>query len=138
MLTQEDCDKFNAQLKGTMGEVLSITVLPSDKDEILASMPISQATCQYRGILHGGASLALAETIAGIGSIHLAKDNDIVCGTHVSGIHVSMSGKSGFVYAHATLLHAGQTAHHWNIDITTEDGRLLSTERVTNRILKRE
>jgi len=137
MFTKEECEKLNAQLKGTMIEALGIHFLPSDDDVALAEMPICPATRQYFGILHGGASLALAETLAGAGSLHLINyDMDKkICGTQVSGNHIAMSDTEGKVYGKATVIHAGKSSHIWNVDIVGEDGRLISTERVENRIL---
>lgn len=136
MFTQEDCDKFNSMLTGTMNHTMGIRFLPSDDDAVYGEMPISSATRQYFGILHGGASLAMAETLAGAGSMHLIDtEKQKVCGLSVTGNHVGMSATEGKVYGKATLLHRGRTTHVWNVDITGEDGRLISTERVTNMII---
>lgn len=137
MLTQEECDKLNAGFGGTMNKTLGIRFLPSDDEAVWAEMPICDATRQYFGILHGGASLALAETLAGCGSLHLINYDDSlkVCGVQVSGNHVGMSAKEGKVIGKATLVHGGKKTHVWNVDIFGEDGHLISTERVTNMIL---
>lgn len=137
MFTKEECEMLNKQLKGTMIEALGIKFLPSDDDVALAEMPISPATRQYFGILHGGASLALAETVAGAGSLHIIGYDDTkkICGTQVSGNHVAMSNTEGKVYGRGTVIHAGRSCHIWNVDIVGEDGTLISTERVENRVL---
>ena len=137
MLSQEECDILNAKMHGTMVEALGIKFLPSDDDVALAEMPITDAARQYFGILHGGASLTLAETVAGAGSVHLTglDEHSLVCGTEVSGTHLAMSATEGKVYGRARLLHAGKSTHVWNVDIVGEDGTLISAERVTNRIL---
>ena len=138
MFTKEECEKLNSRLKGTMIEVLGICFLPTDDDVAVAEMPISDATKQYFGILHGGAALALAETIAGAASLHAIQYDMTakVCGIQVSGNHISMSAKEGKVIAKAKGIHIGRSTHIWNVDIFGEDGRLLSTERVTNMIIK--
>lgn len=135
MLTQEECDIMNGQMYHTMVEALGIKFLPSDDDIAWAEMPINEATRQYFGILHGGASLALAETIAGAGSLHLVEGKKKICGMQVTGNHIGMSATEGKVYGKATLLHGGRTTHVWSVDIVGEDGKLISTERVTNYIL---
>lgn len=137
MFTDKECELLNANLKGTLIEALGIRFLPSDDDVAMAEMPINAATRQYFGILHGGASLALAESLAGAGSLHLINYDDTkkVCGVQVSGNHISMSAKEGKVYGRGTVVHCGRTSHVWNIDIVGEDGKLISTERVENRIL---
>lgn len=136
-MTQELCDKLNAGFEGTMNQKLGIRFLPSEDDCILGEMPINENTRQYFGILHGGASLAFAETLAGCGSLCLIDfdKSKKVCGLQVTGNHVGMSAHEGKVYGKATIVHAGKKTHVWNVDITGEDGRLISTERVTNMIV---
>lgn len=140
MLTQQECDFLHSRMHGTLIEALGMRFLPSDDEYAIAEMPISPATRQYLGILHGGASLSLAETIAGVGSLHITNYDEsyAVCGTEVSGSHVAMSATEGKVYGKARLIHGGKSTHVWNVDITGEDGTLISTERVTNRIIKRK
>ncbi len=140
MLTQSECDILNSKMIGTMVEALGIRFLPSDDDVALAEMPIDGRTRQYFGILHGGASLTLAETVAGAGSVHLTglDEQCLVCGTEVSGTHLAMSPMEGKVYGKATLLHGGKSTHVWNVEIVDEYGNLISVERVTNRILHKE
>lgn len=137
MFTSQECNLLNSRLKGTMIEALGIRFLPSDDDIAMAEMPICAATKQYFGILHGGASLALAETIAGAASLHtIGYDETVkICGLQVTGNHISMSATEGKVIAKATGIHIGRTTHIWNVDIFGEDGRLISTERVTNMII---
>ena len=136
MFTLSDCEKFNDMLVGTMNHTIGIRFLPTDDDSVLAEMPIGPSTMQYFGILHGGASLTLAETLAGAGSLHLVDiEKHKVCGISVTGNHVGMSATEGKVFGRATPIHIGKTTHVWNIDITGEDGRLISTERVTNMII---
>ena len=138
MLTQKECDFLHSRMMGTMIEALGIKFIPTDDDFAVAEMPICPATRQYMGILHGGASLTLAETIAGVGSLHLMEYDEsyAVCGTEVSGSHVAMSSNEGKVYGKAKLIHAGKSTHVWNVDIVDEDGKILSSERVTNRIIR--
>lgn len=138
MLTQKECDFLHSRMQGTMIEALGIRFIPTDDDLAVAEMPINPSTRQYIGILHGGASLALAETIAGVGSLHLINydETHAVCGTEVSGSHVAMSATEGKVYGKARLIHAGRSTHVWNVDIVGEDGTVISAERVTNRIVR--
>lgn len=138
MLTEKECEFLNSRMKGTMIEALGIRFVPTEDDAAMAEMPICHATKQYFGILHGGASLALAETVAGAGSLHLTgyDENTKVCGIQVSGNHVAMSATEGKVFGRATLVHAGKSIHTWNVDIVGEDGTLISSERVMNRILR--
>lgn len=127
-------------MKGTMIEALGMRFIPTDDEYAVAEMPISSATRQYLGVLHGGASLTLAETIAGVGSLHLTQydENLAICGTEVSGSHVAMSATEGVVFGKARLIYAGKSTHVWNVDIVGEDGTIISVERVTNRIIRRK
>ena len=138
-MTKEQCDIFNSRLVGTMNHTLGIKFLPTDDESVLAEMPINENTVQYFGILHGGlhggAALAMAETVAGAGSLAIVGDDARICGLQVSGNHVGMSAKEGKVIGKATPIHIGRTTHIWNVEVRGEDGRLLSTERVTNMIL---
>jgi len=116
-------------------EALGMTFVPTDDDCAVVEMPISTTTRQHMGIVHGGAYLALAETAAGAGSLHVAGMEAKVCGIQVSGNHIQMSPLSGKVIACATLVTAGHTIHVWNVDMTDQEGNLLSTARVVNRIV---
>lgn len=140
MLTQQECDFLHSRMKGTMIEALGMRFIPTDDEYAVAEMPISSATRQYLGVLHGGASLTLAETIAGVGSLHLTQYDEslAICGTEVSGSHVAMSATEGVVFGKARLIYAGKSTHVWNVDIVGEDGTIISVERVTNRIIRRK
>lgn len=120
-----------------MVRTLGIEFLPSEAEgEFLGVMPISDATRQYFGVVHGGAYLAFAETLAGAASCSIVNPDVKVCGIQVTGNHIAMSPTEGFVYGKATLVQAGATLHVWNVDITDASGKLLSTERVTNYVLQ--
>lgn len=138
MLTEQECQLLSEQMRGTMVEAMGVRFIASDDDIARCEMPITPTVRQYFGVLHGGASLALAETIAGVGSLHLLgfDPKTKICGTHVEGVHVAMSPTEGKVFGEATLLHAGRSTHVWNVDIRDAAGTLLSTERVTNRVLR--
>jgi uncharacterized protein (TIGR00369 family) len=92
---------------------------------------------QPMGILHGGSSLALAETIGSLGSAFIVDlDKHDVRGSHMSANHVR-AAREGWVFATATLLHEGRNTHVWNIDIKDENEQLVSTCRLTNFIIAR-
>lgn len=101
-----------------------------------AIMPVDERTCQPFGVLHGGASLALAESVAGHGSVPLCPPGQIPCGIQVSGNHLRMVPKGTTVEATGRLIFRGRTQHIWNVDITTPDGKLVSTARVVNQLVK--
>ena len=135
MLTKEECEVMNSFRKDTLMEALGMTFVPTDDDSAVVEMPISTTNRQHMGIVHGGAYLALAETAAGAGSLHVAGMDAKVCGIQVSGNHIQMSPLQGKVIGYATLVTAGHTIHVWNVDMKDQEGNLLSTARVVNRII---
>ncbi len=130
-------EKLNQLNKGTMMELLQIEYLEIGDGFLKAKMPVDKRTFQPDGILHGGASLALAETVAGLGSA-LIVDLKVfnVRGAQVSANHVG-TAKKGWVVAEGRLIHRGKNTHIWNIDIKNELGKLVSICRITNFIVKK-
>ena len=124
-------------LGGSMGEHLGIEFTLMEEGLVKAKMPVDHRTCQPYGVLNGGASLALAEMMAGHGSVPLCASAEMPCGIQVSANHVSMVPVGEYVFGTAQLVHRGRTVHIWNVDIRTEHGKLVSTARVTNQIVKR-
>lgn len=106
---------------------------------IVATMPVDKRTMHPYGMLSGGASIALAESLAGYGSLSYCEEGEFPSGVQVSANHVSNTSRVGeIVTATGVLLHKGRTTHVWNIDITDARGKLLSTVRVTNMILRKD
>ncbi|NOX86054.1 MAG: PaaI family thioesterase [Chlorobi bacterium] len=132
--TIEELNKLN---KGTMMEQLHIEYVEVGEGRITAKMPVNERTKQPAGILHGGANLALAETVAGLGSAVIVDLSEYeVRGSQVSANHVG-TAHSGWVIAEAILIHRGKNTHVWNIDIKDEKGKLLSTARITNFLIRK-
>lgn len=105
--------------------------------KIIAHMPVNHTTFQPDKILHGGATIALAETVAGLGSSYIVDNIKFaVRGTHVSANHIR-STRKGNVIATGTIVYKGSNMHVWNIDVTDEKNRILSTCRITNMIVKK-
>ena len=109
---------------------------PED-DTCLARMKVDERNRQPFGFLSGGASLALAENVAGVGSSALCPRCACV-GIEVSGSHVKAVAEGDSVTAYARLLHRGTTLHVWNVDIKDSSGELISNVRVTNYIIKKK
>jgi uncharacterized protein (TIGR00369 family) len=107
---------------------------PED-DTCMACMKVDERNRQPFGFLSGGASLALAENVAGVGSSALCPGCACV-GIEVSGSHVKAVVEGDTVTAYARLLHQGTTLHVWNIDIKDTAGDLISNVRVTNYVIK--
>jgi uncharacterized protein (TIGR00369 family) len=109
---------------------------PED-DTCMARMRVDERNRQPFGFLSGGASLALAENVAGVGSSALCPGCACV-GIEVSGSHVKAVAEGDSVTAYAKLLHKGTTLHVWNVDIEDTSGELISNVRVTNYIIKQK
>ena len=106
-----------------------------ENDTCMARMRVDERNRQPFGFLSGGASLALAENVAGVGSSSLCP-NCVCVGIEVSGSHVQAVIEGDTVTAYARLLHKGRTLHVWNVDIKNTAGELISNVRVTNYIIK--
>ena len=114
---------------------ISLTYVSDSRVE--ATMPVDHRTRQPFGILHGGATLALAETVAGLGSMLSIKPEEYAVGMQVSGNHISSAHEGDTVRAVATIVHRGRSSHVWNVDVFTSTNKLVSTVRVVNSILKK-
>ena len=124
--------------KNTMMEWMGVEYLEAGEGYLKVRMPVDHRTKQPDGILHGGANLALAETVAGIGSAMLVElEKYDVRGAQLSANHVGTIS-SGWVYAEGNLIHKGRNTHVWNIDMKNEAGKLLSTCRMTNFIVQKK
>lgn len=132
--TLDELNNFN---DNTLMSQLGIEYLEIADGFVKAKMPVDHRTMQPMGILHGGASLALAETIGSMGSalmVDLSKFD--VRGASISANHVG-SIREGFVYGNARLVHKGKYTHVWDIVITDENERRISISRLTNMIIKK-
>jgi len=128
---------INQYVKDTMVENLGIRFTAIGEGWVEATMPVDHRTSRPGGLLHGGANLALAETVAGLGSMLAVDINEFdVRGIHVSANHTG-SISEGTVLARAEIVHSGNQTHVWNVEIKDEAGKLISTGRVTNMIVKR-
>ena len=107
-----------------------------DPDTCQARMKVDERNRQIFGFLSGGASLALAENLAGVGSLALCPNN-ICVGINVSGSHVKAVLDGDTVTATAHILHKGKTLHQWNVDIRNGAGDLISSVEVTNFVMNK-
>ncbi len=107
-----------------------------DPDTCLARMKVDERNRQIFGFLSGGASLALAENLAGVGSLALCPNN-ICVGINISGSHVKAVLDGDTVTATAHILHKGKTLHQWHVDIRNGAGDLISSVEVTNFVMNK-
>ena len=117
--------------KGTIGEVLGIEITDINNECVKGKMPVDSRTHQPYGMLHGGASVVLAETLGSVGSHFLVKDDGkAAVGIEVNANHLKGIRK-GWVYGEAKIVHRGGKLHVWSIDIKNEAGDLICTSRLT-------
>lgn len=118
-------------VKGSLIEALNIETLLLTPEKVICTMPVNERTKQPFGYLHGGASVALAETAASIGTwACIDQEHEVAMGMEINANHVR-STNTGIVTATATPLHKGRRSMVWDIKITDEQDRLLCISRCT-------
>ncbi|MDR1500751.1 MAG: Cof-type HAD-IIB family hydrolase [Tannerellaceae bacterium] len=130
-------EQMNISARNALMGNLGIQYTYASEDRVEATMPVDERTRQPFGILHGGATLALAETVAGFGSMILCRPDEIMVGMQVSGNHLSSAREGDTVRAVGTIIHKGRSSHVWNVDVFASTGKLVSSVRVVNSILKK-
>ncbi|MED4970126.1 MULTISPECIES: hotdog fold thioesterase [Parageobacillus] len=123
--------------KGTLLEALGIEITELGEGRVVATMPVDHRTHQPFGLLHGGASVALAETVASIGAYALIdQETENVVGLEINANHVC-AVRNGTVTATGTVLHRGKTTMVWDIKIVDEQQRLVCVSRCTIAVIKK-
>jgi 1,4-dihydroxy-2-naphthoyl-CoA hydrolase len=131
-------EEINGICKNTFVEYLGIEFLDFGDDFVEARMPVDGNKLQPMGFLHGGVSLALAETVGSAGSILLVDEKKYdVLGLQVTGNHLATMSE-GYLIARGEIVHKGQSTHVWDVKISTESGKLISVVRVTNIIIEKK
>lgn len=130
-----DLDFTRTRGKGTMIEHLGIELLEAGDDYLKARMPVDHRTKQPFGLLHGGASVALAETLGSLGATYCVDRAKFSCvGLEINANHVR-SATDGYVYGVARPAHIGRSTHIWEVKITDENDKLVCISRITMAIL---
>jgi 1,4-dihydroxy-2-naphthoyl-CoA hydrolase len=134
-LTLQDFDHWG---KHTLGEHLGMQFTEVGPDYLKATMPVDHRTHQPYGLLHGGASVALAETVGSVASALVIDNEKWMCvGLDINANHVR-GVRSGLVTATAKPLHLGSTTHVWDIQIHNERQQLVCISRLTVAVLKKK
>lgn len=118
---------------GALNEKMGIQVLEATPERVVATMPVEGNTQPY-GLLHGGASVVLAETVGSVGSALHAHPDRIAVGIEINASH-HRSATSGTVTAVATAIHLGRTSAAYDVVITDERGKRVCTSRITCALL---
>ena len=127
----EDLQRFSAN---TLVEHLGIEFTSVTANQLSARMPVDERTIQPHGLLHGGASVALAETLGSVGASLILPKGQVPVGLEINANHVK-SAKSGFVHGTASPIHIGKKTHIWSIEIKNDDNQLVCISRITLAIL---
>jgi 1,4-dihydroxy-2-naphthoyl-CoA hydrolase len=123
-------------LKDNMCETIGIEITEITPNSIKGRMPVDHRTVQPMKILHGGASVALAETLGSIASNLVVDNSKFACvGLDINANHLRPAS-NGFVYAEATPIHVGKKTHVWSIEIKNEEGKLVCISRLTMAIIE--
>ena len=134
---EELVENLLGSVKPNMATMMGIKFSKLTKDECIASMPVNESTVQPFRVLHGGASVALAETLASVGAwLHLPKDKTAV-GVEINANHHRPVMEGGKVSAVASPLQVGRNMQVWEIKITDQKKRLICTSRCTIAIIDR-
>lgn len=131
----EYCNEFS---KNTLMQTLNIEYIDAGEGFLVAKMPVNSSVHQPMGLLHGGASVALAESVGSAASHFFINDKEQeIRGIEISANHLR-SIREGVVYGTARIIHKGKTLHLWEIKVTDEDGNLISLCKLTNMVLTKE
>lgn len=124
-------------MKNTLMESLGMEIVSSEKESVMMTMPVDERTRQPAGFLHGGASVALAETAASIGaSLHVNLEEEAVFGIEINANHIK-SKRDGLVTAKAKPLHIGKRTMIWGINIVDEEDQLICVSRCTIGVISK-
>ena len=128
----------NNASKNTLMETLNIEICDVGVDFLMAKMPVNASVYQPDGVLHGGATVALAESVGSFAAhIFIDAQKYFVRGIEISANHLK-SVSSGFVYARATFIHKGRTTQLFDIKITDEENNLVSVCKLTTITLPKD
>ena len=131
-------EALNELCRGCMVEHLGIEFTEIGEDYIEAKMPVDHRTKQPIGLLHGGASAALAESLGSIAAtLQIDMTKQTVAGLEINANHLG-SVKEGFIIGRVTPIHIGRSTHVWNIEIKSETGKKVAVSRITIAILDKK
>ncbi|PPE73714.1 esterase [Solimonas fluminis] len=124
-------DELKAPTRQTLASTLDMEIIEMTRERVVARMPVGPKVHQPFGLLHGGASVALAETVASIGGwMNVDREKEGVVGLEINANHLR-GKRDGVVTAVATPVHVGRKTHVWEIRISDEQGKLVCLSRCT-------
>jgi 1,4-dihydroxy-2-naphthoyl-CoA hydrolase len=134
----EVLERIGIANRNTLVEHLGIEIIEVGEGYLRGRMPVDHRTHQQMGLLHGGASMVLAETLGSIGGMqYIDSTSQAVVGVEINGNHLK-SARSGFVYGIARPLRTGRTLHVWSVEISDEEGDMVCICRLTLAVVSRK
>lgn len=130
-------NEINELTKDTATENLGIIITKINDDNLEGEMPVDNRTCQPRGLLHGGASALLVETLGSLAGFLATPKNYAIVGVEINANHISGAKTGSIVKGVATALHVGKTTHVWEVKIyEKQTNRLICAGRITLAVIK--
>lgn len=130
-------EELNTRCRNTLVDHLGIEFTEVEPNHMSAKMPVDERTHQPAGIVHGGATAALAETVASAAANYCVEKGKVCVGLELNINHIRIV-KKGFVSAKTTPLHLGRSTQVWEIKITNEEGQLVSAARLTIAVISKD
>ena len=138
MEKKEKLQRINDNIQNTMTSTIGIEITDIGDDFICGKMPVDERTVQPFGLLHGGASVALAETLGSIaGGIKVYNNNETVVGIEINANHLK-SAREGWVYGKATPIRIGNKIQAWDIRISNGTNELICVSRLTLAVIPKK
>ena len=131
-------ESLNHLGKNTLAEHLGIAFTEVGTDYLLAKMPVDYRTVQPLRLLHGGASVAFAETLGSVAAfLYINPDTHYALGLEINANHLRSVAETGWVWGRVSPLHIGRRTHVWEIRITNEADKLVCVSRITLAIMEK-
>lgn len=131
-------NNMQERIKDTMMDSMKMVFIETDEPTVEVRMPVGRFNSQTMGVLHGGATIALAETASGVGSNLLCGEDEECYGLQISASHISSAKIGDTVVGIASPVHIGRSTHVWDVDVfSMADNRIISSIKVTNFVKKK-
>ena len=138
MDNKEKLDVINRSIQDTMITTIGIEITDISEESVCGRMPVDQRTIQNYGILHGGASVVLAESLGSIaGSMHIDNEKELVMGISINANHLKVV-KKGWVYGRTSSIKIGKKIQVWEIQISDEEKNLVCISRLTLMVVNKK
>lgn len=131
-------DEIHARAKDTINGLLGVRITEIGPDFVRGEMPVDERHVQPFGIIHGGVSVVLAETLGSLASMMACEPGFMAVGLEVNANHLRPLAKGGRAHGLCTPVRIGRSVHVWNIELRREDGEMFCVSRLTTAIIERK